>query len=133
MSGTTVQCFFVFVYHNLSSAIQMSAGRPPSVHRLTLSIHAVLRQPSKHFPSISPSVKAITSPSLLEQRYHLHIDAQEEICHPLLSIVTSIGISLEYNFWITSCFNTVHNITPSGMCHLFKINGITSCLHTGGS
>ena len=37
----------------------------PSVHRLTSSIHAVLHLPGKHFPSISPSVTAVTSPSLL--------------------------------------------------------------------
>ena len=72
----------------------MSAGNTPSVHRLTSSCHAVFRLPGEHFPSISPSVKAITSPSLLEQRYHLHIDAQEEKWLPLLSIVTSIAISL---------------------------------------
>ena len=60
-----VFCFSVHICHSLSSAIRLAAGSPPSVHRPTLSIHAVLRLPGKHFPSISPSVTAITSPSLL--------------------------------------------------------------------
>ena len=57
--------FFCHICHSLSSAIRLAAGSPPSVHRPTLSLHAVLLLPGKHFPSISPSVTAITSPSLL--------------------------------------------------------------------
>ena len=47
--------FFVYGFlsssHNLSSAIRLPAGSPPTVHRLTSSIHTVLRLPGKHFPS----------------------------------------------------------------------------------
>ena len=52
--------FSVLICHNLSIA-----SSPPTFHRLTSFIHTVLRLRGKHFPSISPSITAITSHSLL--------------------------------------------------------------------
>ena len=59
--------FSVIICHNLSNAIRLAAGTPPSVHRLTLtsSLHALHCLPGKQFSSISPSVTAITSPLCL--------------------------------------------------------------------
>ena len=53
------------ICHNLASAIRLTDHSPPIVHRITSSIYGVLCLLSKHFPSISHSVAAITSPSLL--------------------------------------------------------------------
>ena len=47
-----LQCFlFLFFCPRLSSAIRLAAGSPPSVHRPTLSIHAVLRLPGNYASS----------------------------------------------------------------------------------
>ena len=57
--------FPVFICHNLPNYIPQAAGSPPSVHRLTLFIYAVLRLTDEHSPSISTSARVITSPSFL--------------------------------------------------------------------
>ena len=58
--GMSLQCFLfcfsVLICHNLSSDICLSAGSPPSVHRLTSPIH------------ISPCVTAINSPSSVRHK-----------------------------------------------------------------
>ena len=59
----SLQCFFVLICHNLSSAIRLAAGSPPTDRRLSSFSHAVFHLPCKHFPSFSHTV--ITSPLLL--------------------------------------------------------------------